>query len=56
MYAIIENGVVVNTVEWDGDVSIWQPPSGTQAVLIQNGMIASIGCTYANGAFSAPAA
>lgn len=56
MYAIVQNGIVINTVEWNGNTAIWQPPIGTQAVLIQAGVIASIGCTYSNGVFSAPPA
>lgn len=29
-YAIIENGIVVNVVEWDGGQSSWSPPEGTE--------------------------
>lgn len=27
-YALIENGVVVNVIVWDGDLEKWQPPAG----------------------------
>lgn len=27
-WAMIENGVVVNVVAWDGNTSRWQPPEG----------------------------
>jgi hypothetical protein len=29
-YVIIENGIVVNVVEWDGQAQ-WAPPPGTTA-------------------------
>jgi hypothetical protein len=28
-YAIIESGEVVNIVEWDGNTSTWEPPTGS---------------------------
>lgn len=52
-FAIVQNGVVVNTIEWDG-VAQWTPPAGTQAVQIPDGAYVGIGSTYANGTFSAP--
>lgn len=30
-YVLIENGVVTNVVEWDGDAQSWSPPPGAQA-------------------------
>jgi hypothetical protein len=54
-YAIIQNGVVVNTVVWDGQAD-WQPPADTTVVQIQNGTDVGIGSTYANGVFTAPPA
>ncbi|SEK02602.1 hypothetical protein [Paraburkholderia tropica] len=53
IYAIVENGLVVNTVEWDG-VSSWQPPSGSAAVQVPTGTYVGIGSTYSNGVFGAP--
>lgn len=54
MYAIIENGVVVNVVLWDGD-SEWQPPAGTTAVEVtETTGAAFVGLPYANGHFTAP--
>ncbi|QNB11553.1 hypothetical protein G5S35_08150 [Paraburkholderia tropica] len=51
-YAIIDaNGNVINAVLWDGSED-WQPPDGTQAVQSDQ---ASVGWTYAGGAFSPPA-
>lgn len=53
-YAIVENSVVTNTCAWDG-VTPWQPPVGTQAVLIQEGVTAGVGYHYINGEFIQPA-
>jgi hypothetical protein len=52
-YAIIQNGVVVNTIEWDG-VTPWQSPAGTTAVQIPDGAYVGIGSTYDGKTFSAP--
>jgi hypothetical protein len=52
-YAIVENGVVVNTVEWDG-ATPWQPPASTTTVQIPDGAYVGIGSTYANGVFGEP--
>jgi len=30
-YVIVKDGVIANTVEWDGDTKKWRPPAGTQA-------------------------
>jgi hypothetical protein len=50
-YAIISStGLVVNTIEWDG-ATFWRPPTGHTAVATTE---ASIGYTYANGAFTPP--
>lgn len=32
-YLLIENGIAINVVIWNGDVNIWAPPSGTTALL-----------------------
>lgn len=53
MYAIIENGIVVNVVIWDG-LSDWQPPPGSTAVLVQAGQVPQVGYGYANGVFAQP--
>lgn len=52
-YAIIQNGTVINTVEWDG-ASPWTPPSGATVIEIPQGAQVGIGSTYANGVFTAP--
>ena len=54
-WAIVQGGTVINVVVWDGDAETWQPPEGSQAVQVPDGVVASIGYTYANGAFTAPA-
>lgn len=58
-YAIIENGIVVNTVVWDGLTGRaidWEPPAGCTTILIPDGIIAGINYTYdsTSGAFTAP--
>jgi len=53
VYAVVENGVVVNMVVWDG-VAQWQPPEGSQAIPVPEGTFVDIGWLYSNGAFSAP--
>ncbi|PXX15857.1 hypothetical protein C7399_109192 [Paraburkholderia tropica] len=52
-YAIIENGAVVNIVEWDGTTN-WQPPEGTTVVQIPAGSYVGIGSTYVDGTFGDP--
>lgn len=52
-YALVENGVVVNVIVWDGQSS-WQPPDGQTAVLVPDDAYAGIGSTYSNGAFGEP--
>ncbi|WP_430226841.1 hypothetical protein [Paraburkholderia tropica] len=56
MYAIVDNGIVINVVVWDGGDS-WEPPAGATAIEVtaQTGA-AYIGGAYSNGAFAAPAA
>lgn len=54
-YAIVENTKVINTCTWDG-VSEWSPPEGTQAIEIQQGIIAGVGYDYIGGQFIAPPA
>jgi hypothetical protein len=49
-YAIVNSGIVVNVIHWDG-VTLWTPPAGCTA--IQNN-IAGIGWTYASGVFTPP--
>lgn len=53
-YAVIESGIVVNTILWDG-LSDWTPPPESIAVDISGNPGVSIGYTYAGGVFSAPA-
>jgi len=54
MYAIIEGGVVVNVIFWDGK-SEWSPPSGSSIEDISQTPQVSIGWTWNGSAFSAPA-
>jgi hypothetical protein len=55
IYAVVQNGVVVNTALWDG-VSEWTLPTGTQAVAIPSGTVTGIDATYSGGVFGAPPA
>jgi hypothetical protein len=49
-FAIVENGIVVNVVQWDG-LEEWSPPAGSQAVILPSGSGAGIGSPYSNGTF-----
>lgn len=49
-FAVVLDGLVVNTVVWDG-VSDWNPNEGEA---IEAGEDVGIGWSYANGEFSAP--
>lgn len=51
-WAMVENGIVINIVNWDGDLSKWMPPAGIQMVLASDE--AGIGWTYQDGQFEKP--
>lgn len=53
-YAIVENNKVINTCAWDG-IAHWQPPAGSVAVEIPEGIVAGVGYSYVDGQFIAPA-
>ncbi len=54
MYAIVQDGMVINVVVWDGKTE-WQPPAGTTAIEVteQTGP-AYIGFGYIDGHFATP--
>ncbi|MBU9468669.1 hypothetical protein LGM75_24950 [Burkholderia multivorans] len=52
LYAVVNNGAVVNLVEWDGEAE-WTPAVG-EAVAIPSGEFVDIKYLYADGAFTAP--
>lgn len=52
-YTIIESGVVVNIIVWDGTTS-WAPPSGGTTVQLPDATYAGIGSTYSTGVFGTP--
>lgn len=52
IYAVVVDGVVTNTVVWDGQTE-WAPESG-DAVEIPEGVPVSIGWFYKGDKFSAP--
>jgi hypothetical protein len=53
-YALVENGVVQNTIVWDGNTETWQPPSDMIAVPIPEGAVVDIGGKYSDGEFLPP--
>jgi len=52
-YAIIEDGIVVNIVVWDGGTT-WSPPDGQTAIAIEDGVEVGIGYSVVDGKFVAP--
>jgi hypothetical protein len=52
-YAIVQNGLVVSIVIWDGETE-WTPGDGAQAVLIPVGLFVDIGFAYDGSRFIAP--
>lgn len=53
IYAVVQDGVVTNTIEWNG-VTAWPTPVGASVVKVPDGASVGIGSTYASGVFSAP--
>lgn len=49
-YAIVENGVVTNVIEWDGETE-WVPDAGV--AVLTDGTV-GIGWSYAGSKFTAP--
>jgi hypothetical protein len=33
-YALVENGIVINVIVWDGNTETWSPPDEVNAVAI----------------------
>ena len=52
-YAIIKNGMVINTCVWDG-VTEWQPPEDTEVVELSEDNLAGVSYLYADGVFTPP--
>jgi hypothetical protein len=50
VWAVIDGGLVVNTVVWDG-VSAWSPPEGTALVCLADYPHVGIGWDYIDGEF-----
>lgn len=53
-YAIVEDGTVTNMVLWDGDVTSWAPPKGSEAVKVVDGDGAMMGASYNGTVFTPP--
>lgn len=54
-YAIVESGMVINIVCWDGQ-DTWSPQEGQDAIEIKHGVDAGIGYSVVDGEFVPPAA
>jgi hypothetical protein len=52
IYAVVENGTVVNLIVWDGNAEEWQPPASSTCVPVPAGTPVNIGDTYDGAAFS----
>ncbi|PRF91662.1 hypothetical protein [Burkholderia multivorans] len=52
-YAIVHNGIVINTIVWDQSTQ-WSPPAGTVAVIIPEGAYVGVGSTYDGSSFGEP--
>ncbi|OOC13486.1 tail fiber assembly protein [Dickeya dadantii] len=53
IYAVIENGVVINTVVWDSDVEAdWKPQNG--ALIDISSERVGVGYLYSDGVFTPP--
>ncbi len=56
-YALIENGIVINVVLWDGvkfnekEGTGWSPPEGVEAIKVKDGERPNIGFRYMDGVF-----
>lgn len=54
-YAIVQAGMVINVVVWNGDTEEWQPPEGTTAIKVTDETgPAYIGFPFADGHFTPP--
>lgn len=53
-YLVIENGVVVNAVIWDGNEESWAPLTGQAAIRYIPGSEAWIGWLHVDGELSPP--
>ncbi|HDR8957036.1 hypothetical protein LGN06_07970 [Burkholderia vietnamiensis] len=55
VYAVVENGIVVNTIEWDGTAQ-WAVPIGCSLQQVPAGAYVGIGSTFDGRNFTAPPA
>lgn len=53
-YAVVIDGLVANTIVWDGNLEEWTPPNGAVMVEIPDGESVSIGYTYDGTKFISP--
>jgi hypothetical protein len=52
-YAVVQDGLVINTILWDG-IAEWAPPEGSEAIPVPDGETVGTGYAYAGGVFTAP--
>ncbi|WP_145537293.1 hypothetical protein [Yersinia alsatica] len=56
-YALVENGIVINVVLWDGVAfneksgAGWSPPEGVIAIKVKDGEFPNIDLGYVDGVF-----
>lgn len=55
-YALVDAGVVVNVILWDGNTETWQPAEGQAAELLPANSTVDVGWTYDGTKFAAPVA
>jgi hypothetical protein len=57
IYALVQNGIVINTIVWDGNLMGWRPPENVSTVLLatENASV-SRGWTYDGERFDPPLA
>jgi hypothetical protein len=53
-YALIQGGIVINVIVWDGNTETWAPPSDVSAVLLPAGSEVGIGWSYDGANFAPP--
>lgn len=53
-YAIVQDGVVVNVVMWDGNTDTWSPQENQTTIELTDASV-GIGDTYSKGVFERPA-
>lgn len=53
-YAVIENGVVINVILWDGDAETWHPPAGASVNQLPDDSPVYAGFSFDGKQYTAP--